>query len=229
MRLCVNEIFASIQGEGLHAGTPCVFVRFQGCPVRCPWCDTPHALPLPQANAVGLDDNAFLAGNAHATVTPEALWAHIVRRWPQQRHLVLTGGEPCVQDANALAQLCACVRRSEQEHGQAWRIHVETSGTGNMDWLPNDAWVTLSPKPHNQHMHPGALRRANEIKMVVAGPDDIAWLDSLLASCPGHAPVCLQPRSLDAVATELCVQTVMARAHCGWRLSVQLHKYLGVR
>jgi 7-carboxy-7-deazaguanine synthase len=42
--LAVNEIFLSIQGEGTRAGMPCLFIRLQGCRLRCTWCDTPYAL-----------------------------------------------------------------------------------------------------------------------------------------------------------------------------------------
>ena len=42
----VNEIFYSIQGEGTLAGLPCVFIRLQGCELRCSWCDTPYALEI---------------------------------------------------------------------------------------------------------------------------------------------------------------------------------------
>lgn len=39
----INEIFYSIQGEGYHTGTPSVFVRFSGCNLKCPFCDTEHS------------------------------------------------------------------------------------------------------------------------------------------------------------------------------------------
>ncbi len=38
--LNINEMFETIQGEGAHTGIPSIFVRLQGCPVGCPWCDT---------------------------------------------------------------------------------------------------------------------------------------------------------------------------------------------
>ena len=227
--LFVNEIFASIQGEGRFTGTPCVFVRFQGCPVRCAWCDTREAMTPGAPTGVGLADAAFQNHASHATVEPAALWNHVRGQWPHFRHLVLTGGEPCAQDTQALAQFCDQVRRSEPQ----WRIHVETSGTCPVDWIPDGAWVTLSPKSGTLPVLPQALQRADEIKMVVAMQADIDWLDTLLATVAaqggGHAPVCLQPRSQDSAATALCLETVMARADQGWRLSVQLHKYLGVQ
>ena len=43
VKLFVNEIFHSIQGESTQAGRPCVFVRLTGCNLRCVWCDTAHA------------------------------------------------------------------------------------------------------------------------------------------------------------------------------------------
>lgn len=48
----VSEIFHSIQGEGSRAGMPCVFVRLQGCGLRCSWCDTPYGLKLNKVETI---------------------------------------------------------------------------------------------------------------------------------------------------------------------------------
>ncbi|HAP29787.1 MAG TPA: 7-carboxy-7-deazaguanine synthase [Porphyromonadaceae bacterium] len=71
----INEIFYSLQGEGFHTGTPAVFVRFSGCNLRCPFCDTDHH------QARGMSPQEILA---------EA------RQYPS-RHVVFTGGEPALQ------------------------------------------------------------------------------------------------------------------------------------
>lgn len=71
----VNEIFFSIQGEGYFTGTPAVFVRFSGCNLRCPFCDTEHK------EGKMLSDDEIIAE---------------IRRYPAL-HVVLTGGEPCMQ------------------------------------------------------------------------------------------------------------------------------------
>jgi len=43
LSLLVNEIFYSIQGESIHSGRPCIFVRLTGCNLRCSYCDTRYA------------------------------------------------------------------------------------------------------------------------------------------------------------------------------------------
>ncbi len=45
-RYPVNELFETLQGEGSFTGVPAIFVRLQGCPVGCPWCDTRHTWDL---------------------------------------------------------------------------------------------------------------------------------------------------------------------------------------
>ena len=68
----INEIFYSLQGEGFHTGTPAVFIRFSGCNLRCPFCDTQH--------------------ETGTLMTDEAILQE-VNRYPATT-VILTGGEP---------------------------------------------------------------------------------------------------------------------------------------
>ena len=71
----INEIFYSLQGEGMHTGTPAVFVRFSGCNLHCPFCDTRH------------EEGTWMSNE-------EIVEA--VKRHPS-RFVILTGGEPSLQ------------------------------------------------------------------------------------------------------------------------------------
>lgn len=79
----VNEIFYSIQGEGVFTGTPAVFVRFSGCNLQCPFCDTDH-------QPYSMMDEARIAAE--------------VDTYPA-RHVIITGGEPSLQLTDSLVDL----------------------------------------------------------------------------------------------------------------------------
>lgn len=76
----VNEIFYSLQGEGRYAGTPAVFVRFSGCNLKCPFCDTSH--------------------DAFTEMSEDGIVAEVTS-YPA-RHVVITGGEPALQLTSSL-------------------------------------------------------------------------------------------------------------------------------
>lgn len=78
----VNEIFYSLQGEGYHTGTAAVFLRFSGCNLRCPFCDTDHE----EGTEMGV-------GEIVAAVRGFAA-----------RHIVITGGEPSLQLTDELVE-----------------------------------------------------------------------------------------------------------------------------
>ena len=110
------ELFESLQGEGRNMGRPCVFVRFAGCNLTCPWCDTDVArrFSLPLGELVD----------------------EISRFSP--RSVVLTGGEPTL--VPDMPPLLAALK----ERG-FWTA-VETNGTNDADWLQFADYVACSPK-----------------------------------------------------------------------------------
>ncbi len=223
MKYPVNEVFQTIQGEGVHSGVPAVFIRLQGCPVGCSWCDTKHTwLVSPE------DEATTQQITEKRTDSASYCWlsaAQLLDLYDQQlfsaKHIVITGGEPCLYDLRPL-----CQKFSES----GFSIQIETSGTSPIQ-VTDKAWVTVSPKVAMKGGLPvltEALQRADEIKHPVAREVDIEQLDQLLEQAELTADdvfICLQPISQKARATRLCMETCIAR---NWRLSVQTHKYIGI-
>ena len=110
------EIFESLQGEGRNMGRPCVFVRFAGCNLRCPWCDTDVAKRFSVSRADLLREIAGF----------------------KAKSVILTGGEPTL--AAEMPELVAALREAG-----CW-IGVETNGTVAADWLGFVDYVACSPK-----------------------------------------------------------------------------------
>ncbi|MEF1289988.1 7-carboxy-7-deazaguanine synthase QueE [Vibrio sp. M260118] len=218
----INEMFETIQGEGMFTGVPAVFVRLQECPVGCAWCDTKQTWDATPSDERPLDE--ILAKNGDSPTWCSVTAMDIVDQYKQQgytaKHVVITGGEPCIYDLVPLTQAfedigCQC--------------QIETSGTSPVA-ATDHTWVTVSPKVVMKGKLPvldSALVRANEIKHPVATEKDIDHLDELLAraSVPESTVIALQPISQKPRATQLCMDVCIAR---NWRLSVQTHKYLSI-
>ncbi|SDI85010.1 7-carboxy-7-deazaguanine synthase [Ferrimonas sediminum] len=222
MSLPVNELFETIQGEGQFTGVPAVFVRLQGCPVGCPWCDTRHTWELDEADEVAREGVIGISGDTPrwASYEVEQLVALLTDGRFRARHLVITGGEPCLYDLRAL---------TEQMHRAGWRCQVETSGCAEVK-VDDHTWVTVSPKINMKGGLPvltQALQRADEIKHPVALEKHIEELDQLLqgVALPRKPQICLQPISTQKRATEMAIRVCIER---NWRLSVQTHKYLNI-
>ena len=150
----VNETFLSWQGEGVHLGRKAFFIRLQGCPVKCPWCDSastwhPQFVPKQLRKAPA----AELAAEAKAA---------------EPQFVVITGGEPCIHDlAPLLAALAAL----------GLPAHLETCGAYPI--APGFAWVTVSPK-WAQPPLPASLAQADEVKIIVETPETITqWTQAV--------------------------------------------------
>ena len=124
----------------------------------------------------------------------------------------LTGGEPLAQ--RATLALIDALRAAGR------RVHVESNGTIDVS-LPSDVWLTVSPK---ERLHPAMAARANEAKLIVDGSVPDAWV----ASFPPATPIFLQPEGNKPANVALAVAA--AKRHpARYRLSLQTHKFIGVR
>jgi organic radical activating enzyme len=93
-RVRLSEVFTSIEGEGVYAGTKTMFVRLAGCPLKCHWCDTPYAIPMDSGNDVSVDDvKKIIEGELK----------------PNTYKVNFTGGEPLAQ-ADAVIELAKFAR-----------------------------------------------------------------------------------------------------------------------
>lgn len=217
----VNEVFQTIQGEGYYTGTPAIFVRLQGCPVGCSWCDTKHTWQIdPDLQITMATLTAKRADSDYwAEMTPENVLQLFQEQAFQAKHVVITGGEPCMYD---LVPLCDAL------HAGGFTTQIETSGTFEIR-VPAASWVTVSPKINmagGYAVLTSAMQRANEIKHPIAMQKHIDELVALLNhTATQDKLIYLQPISQQKRATELAIATCIAR---NWRLSVQVHKYLGI-
>ena len=110
------EIFESLQGEGRNTGRPCIFIRFAGCNLKCPWCDTDVAKRFSaSAEDILRELRSFKA-----------------------KSVILTGGEPTL--VKEMPELIAALRE------KGYWIAVETNGTVAADWLSFVDYVACSPK-----------------------------------------------------------------------------------
>ncbi len=223
--LFVNEVFLSLQGEGHFTGTPAVFVRLQGCDVHCPWCDTGYAMSL-DARMRRADNEAALIGGAsgeagYSCMDIHFLCSRIMALAGPVRHVVLTGGEPFLQDVRPFMQAL---------QAEGFFIQAETSGTRPLPApCPGKQWLTLSPKRAKLPLEEN-WTLADEIKLPIATREDASLLVPLVlekaASAPKRPVIALQPVSQDKAATALCIELCLAH---NLHLSLQTHKYLDLR
>lgn len=198
----VKEIFGpTIQGEGAHAGRACVFLRFAVCNLQCAWCDTD-----------------FRAEGATRMSADEIVQKLLDIDRHGARMVVVTGGEPTLQWDETLAHALASA---------GFKVHMESNGTRPLR-APVD-WFTVSPKPqfHRKRdvLAPGLP--VSECKVVV---DDTVSEDTLagyeeLYPCESRF---LQPCMDASYERHLARAIELVTRRPGWRLSLQLHKIVGM-
>lgn len=141
-----------------------------------------------------------------------------VNKYPTAPLLVLTGGEPSLFiDEEFVAAL---------KTGTGKMIAIETNGTRELP--QNIDWVTLSPKSAfaGGDSEPCVLTRCDELKVVYLG-QDLSQYDMIEAAHRFLQPCYSPDATLCQQQMQACVEAVMS--HPEWRLSLQIHRYLGVQ
>jgi len=204
----VHEIFFTLQGEGVHSGIPAVFIRFSGCNLRCPWCDTEFA--------------------EYTQMTAEQIVAEALDLYdvPNERRkmCVLTGGEPALQVDKTLIDAL---------HAAGFYICIETNGTRE---LPEGIdWITCSPK-EKTNLSLRRVNEVKVVFTGTYDPE--IWRTQLEAEHWMLQPLRYNGEWLimsgidewENDSNDNLDETVRyILSHPFWRLSVQLHKIAGLR
>ena len=208
----IQEIIPlTIQGEGYHVGRSCSFVRLFGCPVGCWFCDTGYAP----------SDRKQLSDLPKYSLPYNAL-----RDQLKSNFVVISGGEP-VYHPDLKLLLMKLIKDD-------FEVAIETSGAKDFEFTEfPQVWITLSPKAHvSQSSNPSVAEeywaRSNEIKLVISDVRDFEYYEELLdrASQLG-TQIYLQPEwSKKKESAQIILKILEDKPH--WKISFQVHKYLGL-
>lgn len=200
----VAEIFLSRQGEGANCGRETVFLRFAGCNLNCPWCDTDWK----NGNDISAND----------------IIREIEKFELDKKFLVVTGGEPLLQEN--LYPLLATLKRL------GWEIALETNGLINLSpELKNSIdYVAVSPKASfaEKYQPETMLREADEVRIVAEetlSPEFCKKINVLIRA----AHYFISPCEIDGKMNFEKTANILGALGRPWLLSVQLHKLAGFK
>ncbi len=196
-KLPLMEQFYSIQGEGYHTGKAAYFIRLGGCDIGCNWCDTK------------LSWNPDL----HPLVSTEEIVRKAVASG--SKSMVITGGEPLMYNLTYLTALLK---------DKGFLIFLETSGAHPMQGVFD--WVCLSPKSNKPPLEE-ALRRADELKVIVQETKDFEWAEENARKVPAGCHLFLQPEwsRYKQIIPEI---VTYVKKNPKWSISLQVHKFMKI-
>lgn len=228
----VNEIYPCLQGEGPHAGTPSILLRMQICNLRCTWCDTPYTHTM-KSDPVNPADPSGKQNFKRMSLTE---LIDQVRAHHRVKHVILSGGEPTLQN---LAPIALALNATH-------RIEVESNGTQIPHKLHNSfehehytlmEW-NISPKGKNADQiialealqHWANLSKTDckvNFKFVIRKTnvaDDVAEVESLIsaAQIPTEKVIAMaEGTHLNSQISNVWLENLCLEK--GWRMSARLH------
>ena len=207
----LRSIFSSLQGEGRHTGRPATFIRFAGCNLNCPWCDTrkhtKEVLSLPE----------------------------IVREVEKRknRSVIVTGGEPTI--VPGLGELLSALKARGH-----W-LALETNGTRNIPEIGLFDYVAVSPKYfyRARYAESAMVRKADEVRIVAEDEAMVGFCRQMRARIEAKdyfiSPLEEGGKIHYRRAFNLLLKLNEAPKTGGeppwppWALSIQTHKVLGIK
>ncbi|HPI20739.1 MAG TPA: radical SAM protein [Candidatus Kapabacteria bacterium] len=219
--LFVNEIFYSIQGEGSHIGMPCIFVRMQGCNLRCKWCDTSYAQEIMELYPISI----YKEKKSFPNLIKLKELIKIIKSY-NCKLICITGGEPLVQNETTflIKELC----------NLEYTVLVETNGSIPILCIDHRASLIMDLKcpssgmtEHIIYSNIDFLTLNDEIKFVIENQEDYLWAKNLI-----------KEYSLERRVKEILISPVFSKIDleklAEWiltdnlpvRLQVQLHKII---
>ena len=206
----MREIFSTIQGEGRNTGLPATFIRFAGCNLNCPWCDTKR--------------------QAKEFLTLTEIMAK-VRKF-KNRAVIVTGGEPTtvVGLGDVLSKL----------KDEGYWLALETNGLKSIPELELFDYVAVSPKYFYRTKYAGesVIEKANEVRIVAESPnmedfcrkmrERIAATDYYISPLDEGGKMHYR-RAFNLMLKLNSSLSMKTAVWPPWFLSVQTHKVLGLK
>ena len=195
--LPIMEHFFTIQGEGTYSGRAAYFVRLAGCDIGCVWCDVKESWDSELHPILGID---YLVSKIEKTTVD---------------FVVITGGEP------ALYNLAPFIKKLKTLKIE---VAIETSGCYELKGIVD--WYCFSPKKFKAPCNE-AYQLANELKIVINHPSDLAWAEKHAEKVTSSCKLYLQPEwSKSDSLLPLIIEFV--KSNNKWRISLQTHKFMHI-
>lgn len=207
----INEIFSSIEGEGIRAGLPCVFIRFQNCNLRCSYCDSRYACEGSDYTCMSIDN---IIDKVKSYNIPRA---------------TVTGGEPLIQK-----DIWKLIRKLSDE-----KISVNLETNGSIDISPNEKfsyddnliitmdWKSISSGESDKMLESNLqqLTDADVLKFVVGNQQDLDQMKSIVETYNPGCHIFVSP-IFGEIEPKDIVEYLLDNKLNHVRIQLQLHKYI---
>ena len=204
MKLKVNEIFYSIQGETRTTGFTSLFIRLGGCNLSCTWCDTPHVK------------------DSWEEMTIDDIINEVKKRTPFH-HVTLTGGEPFLQE-----ETLDLLKRLSEE---GFMTQVETNGTILFNNIPDRVRIisdikTPSSGEENSFNEENLkyLKKIDEVKFVIAIMEDYQYAKSFIKKKLKNAKFTINLSPVIGMIEPWALVNLIIKDKLPVRLNLQCHK-----